>query len=167
MNITPWVELVIKKSLDENDDQWIDLAEDSVFLESLMTGSIPKSIRKIQLGLKGVCFVFKPTWVGSDRPDEYAWDEIDFWNHEKKTLYGHVITSSKFRLSGMDDSSCRLMYYSLVRYSIMAHVAVSGAFPTMLKGVNYGLLSESEKPFYDANGYPTEYLKANLLAYLQ
>lgn len=167
MNITPWVQMVIKKDLDDGDDQWFDIAGDTVYLESEATGSLCNYIRRIGVGVKGVSFILKPKLFGGDKTDEYAWDELDMWNHEKKTLHGYIISNNRFRLMGMDEALCLSMYSIFIRSSIMAFVGTRGQFPTMFKGVNPGLITGNEKSWYDSNGYPNEYLLSNLLSSFQ
>lgn len=164
MNITPWIQLVIKNDISDGHVEWVDLPGDDVYLQSEVTGTLCNIVRKVGIDVSGIRFVLKPKWLGSDTLDEYAWDELNMWNHEHKTLWGYIVSNNKFRLCGMGEPLCLYFYKTFVHYAIMAHVGTTGSFPMMLKGVNRGLLDGEERNWYDSSGYPNEFLRGNLLA---
>jgi hypothetical protein len=157
MNITPWVRQLIKDDIPiDKYIEWVDLPGDSVWLESESTGILGNSVRRVGFKLAGISFILMPKWSGSDILEEFAWDELNVWNHEKTILFGHMVTNNMFRLGGMNEPGCLAFYKEFITYSIGPHLQVYGSFPIMLKGVNRGLLSERETKYYDDNGYPNQ-----------
>lgn len=156
MNITPFIQLLIREGCDPAEDttEVFDCQTNGYGIQ-VQSGEWfgYRALHNLTTTIGGLKIVTTKTLLGK-RTNEYAWDELDAWNYEKGNL-GYYISCNEFELSGLSDALCYSLYNTFIFECCLARYAVSKTFPRISKGVNLGFMDPDQRKYYDAGGLPT------------
>jgi hypothetical protein len=153
MNITPWIQFLIKDGIEQEWSTWFDCKTGGYGIKIKSNDWIGyRDLHELKVSEYGIAFVTGRTYFG-ERRNEYAWDELFGWNYERGAG-GYYFNCNFFEISALSDSACMVWFNLCVYFCCVAHVATRGQFPGLCKGVNLGFMDEKERGLYDSNGFP-------------